>query len=93
MAQKAFTRKDYESIRRFDRGQMENYIVTVQENAYKAGFRAGQEYPVRLEPIDLDELEKELVYIRGIGGAKSRLMLQVMKSYLEEHGVTFKEQS
>lgn len=72
-------RKQYDRIRKMDHQQMKEYF----QGVYQAGFDAGAHDARKREPIpDLDGLEEELQKIRGIGGAKSRTIQEMVLDFL-----------
>lgn len=80
-----FTRKDYERIRKMDRGQMEAYIADRCKRSYEEGFEEGKKSGEENRWISSDKvigLEEHLQGIRGIGASKARLVCREVLLFL-----------
>ena len=73
-----FNRKVYDRVRKMDSRQMRDYVTEI----WMQGYQSGQSDTIK-EPPNLSGLEEELIKIRGIGGAKARMVTEVVKSYLD----------
>ena len=70
-----FTRKDYERIRKMDRGQMEAYIADRCKRSYEEGFEEGRMADrecLTISPDRVFSLEEYLQGIRGIGASNCK---------------------
>lgn len=88
MKQGELNRKQYDRIRKMDHQQMKEYF----QGVYQSGFEAGAHDARKREPLpDLDGLEEDLQKIRGIGGAKSRAIQEVVMGFLQRKKEKYSE--
>ena len=76
----SINRKKYLDIKKYDHGQMKEYLTEVFSSGYEEGVKAASG---EREVPELIGLEDELLSIRGIGSAKARSICEKVKEFLE----------
>ena len=76
----SINRKKYLDIKKYDHGQMKEYLTEVFSSGYEEGVKAASR---EREVPELIGLEDELLSIRGIGSAKARSICEKVKEFLE----------
>ena len=84
-----FSRKQYDKVRKMDHHQMTVFFNETFDSGYEKGFRDGEKKalekmpePKQLLP-DLNGLDEFLKNIKGIGGAKARVVVEAVTVFLE----------
>ncbi len=70
-------RKQYQAIKKMDHGQMQSFFNSVYDRGREEGEKGKTALP------NLDDLEEHLQSIRGVGGAKARMIAAEVRTYLE----------
>lgn len=78
MAQKLFNRERFREIRSMDRTQMEAFVYEIYDRGYKAGQSESS-----VKVLDLEEVGKELMKIKGIGVKTAEAVKEVIKKMVE----------
>lgn len=73
-------RKEYQSIRKMDHNQMNVYLQNIYKNAYMDGFKAGTE---SVPGIDIAEIQKVLLSIKGLGEKRVEAILLALEKELK----------
>lgn len=72
-------RKEYQSVRKMDHNQMNVYLQNIYKNAYMDGFKAGTE---SVPGIDIAEIQKVLLSIKGLGEKRVADILEALEKEL-----------
>lgn len=72
-------RKEYQNIRKMDHNQMNLYLQEIYKNAYMDGFKAGTE---SVPGIDIAEIQKVLLSIKGLGAKRVASILEALEKEL-----------
>lgn len=72
-------RKEYQSIKKKDHNQMNLYLQNIYKNAYMDGFKAGTE---SVPGIDITEIKKVLLSIKGLGTKRVADILEALEKEL-----------
>lgn len=70
-------RKQYQEIRKMDHRQMQTFFNSVYDRGKEEAAKERPALP------NLDDLEEHLQNIRGVGGAKARMIAAEVRAYLE----------
>lgn len=73
-------RKEYQNIRKMDHNQMNVYLQNIYKNAYMDGFKAGTE---SVPGIDIAEIQKVLLSIKGLGEKRVEAILLALEKELK----------
>ncbi|RRJ15491.1 hypothetical protein EHW90_00115 [Lachnoanaerobaculum orale] len=73
-------RKEYQNIKKKDHNQMNLYLQNIYKNAYMDGFKAGTE---SVPGIDITEIQKVLLSIKGLGKKRVEVILMALEKELE----------
>ena len=73
-------RKEYQSIKKKDHNQMNLYLQNIYKNAYMDGFKDGTE---SVPGIDITELKKALLSIKGLGAKRVADILEALEKEFE----------
>lgn len=86
-------RKQYMAIRKMDHGQMQTYFNGVYERGYQDGEKQTlQNLPEpKPETPDLGGLAEFLQNIKGVGGAKARVVAEAVVVFLERKAANANE--
>ena len=87
MMRKELNRKQYEKVRKMDHNQMTAYINGIFDDGYQRGVQDGKTQAEAEKPEpgipDLSGLDDFLQEIKGVGGAKARVVAEAVTVFLE----------
>lgn len=72
-------RKEYQGIKKKDHNQMNLYLQNIYKSAYMDGFKAGTE---SVPGIDIAEIQKILLSIKGLGEKRVADILEALEKEL-----------
>lgn len=72
-------RKEYQNIKKKDHNQMNVYLQNIYKNAYMDGFKDGTE---SVPGIDIAEIQKILLSIKGLGAKRVADILEALEKEL-----------
>lgn len=87
MMRRELNRKQYEKVRKMDHNQMTVYINGIYDDGYEKGVQDGKAQAESEKPEpgipDLTGLDDFLQGIKGVGGAKARVVAEAVTVFLE----------
>lgn len=83
MAQNQFTRETYKKIKKMDRQQMEQFVLNVFQEGYRAATEEARE-AMSGQEIDMTKLQNKIKEIKGIGEKKTEEIMRVIKECMED---------
>ena len=84
-----FSRKQYDKVRKLDHHQMTMFFNEVYDSGYEKGLQDGEKKALENMPEptpavpDLTGLDEFLQNIKGVGGAKARVITEAVTIFLE----------
>lgn len=84
-----FNRKQYDRVRKMDHHQMTMFFNEVYDSGYEKGVQDGEKKAVTNIPEqtpalpDMTGLDEFLQNIKGVGGAKARVVAEAVVVFLE----------
>lgn len=73
----ALTRNQYKKIKKFDHGQMQEWVLSLIQGTYEKGRESA-------EGIGESEMKEVLLSVKGIGEKKAEAIMQAMKEAVEK---------
>lgn len=76
-------RQRYKEIKRYDHNQMEKFAKSLYESGIKDGANAAAEQ-LKSEEKKVDQIEKEILEIKGIGKVKVEKIMEIINKAVGE---------